>query len=76
MTSKSRVVNQPILLLHFVLDGIKTAGSPPHLVHTFLSGFLSPSRLHFEEIEFSFGSGAVIRAFRRRMQTLVAALRS
>jgi hypothetical protein len=76
MTSKSRVINQPLLLLHFVLEGIQTTGSPANLVHTFLSGFLSPARLRFEEITISLGTEAEVEAFHKRMRTLVSALSS
>jgi hypothetical protein len=72
MTSKSRVVNQSLLLLHFVLEGIDLAGCPPRLVHAFLSGFLSPSHLRFEEITVCLGT----EAFRKRMQTLVSTFHS
>lgn len=76
MTSKSRVVNQPLLLLHFALEGINLAGFPPRLVHSFLSGFLSPSHLRFEEITISLGTEAEVEAFRKRMQTLVSTFHS
>ena len=75
MTSTSHVINQPLLLLHFVLKGIQTAGSPPQLINTFLSGFLSPSRLRFEEIQFCLGSEPEVHAFQKRMGTLVRELR-
>lgn len=76
MTSKSRVVNQSLLLLHFVLEGIDLAGCPPRLVHAFLSGFLSPSHLRFEEITVCLGTEAEVEAFRKRMQTLVSTFHS
>lgn len=76
MTSKSRVVNQPLLLLHFVLEGIQTAGCPPRLVHALLSGFLSPARLRFEEITISLGTEGEVEAFHKRMRTLVSTFHS
>lgn len=75
MTSMSRVDNRPLLLLYFVLEGINTSGSPVHLIREFLSGFLPPSRLRFEEIRFSLASDSDVQRFRDLMRDLVATFR-
>jgi hypothetical protein len=72
MTSMSHVDNRPLLLLYFVLEGIDTSGSPGRLIHQFMTGFLPRPRLRFEEIRFSLGSDAEVRAFQKRMRDLVA----
>lgn len=74
MTMRSRVLKKPLLLLHFVLEGIKTDGCPPYLVNTFLQGFLQPTALRFEEIRFNFNAEADVQAFQKRMETLLLTL--
>ena len=49
-----QVLQTSQIILHFVLEGISTAGSPVNIVHEFLRGFFKDStRLIFEEIIFN-----------------------
>lgn len=49
-----QVLQNSLIILHFVLEGISTAGSPANIVHEFLRGFFKDSkRLIFEEITFN-----------------------
>lgn len=48
-----QVLQSSLIILHFVLEGVSTAGSPANIVHEYLRGFFKDSkRLFFEEIPF------------------------
>jgi hypothetical protein len=49
-----QVLQNSLFILHFVLEGISTAGSPANVVHEFLWGFFKDTkRLIFEEVTFN-----------------------
>jgi hypothetical protein len=48
------VLQNSQIILHFVLEGISTAGSPANIVHEFLSGFFKDlKRLIFKKKNFN-----------------------
>ena len=79
MTATSRVCASTVAIVHFVLEGIRTAGFPPNIVHEQLSAYLGPDlgpdRLSLFEITFDLGSSEGISAHRKRIQTLVKQLK-
>jgi len=74
MTSKSRVLYEPLLILHFVLQGIDAAGTPPILVDHYLRGYLPRNQLHYREVTFNFSTEDGIRAHAAEMGRTVKQL--
>jgi len=74
LTSKSHVLNTRILILHFVLSSIGTAGLTV-LIYEYLKGFLS-DRVKYHEVMFDLGADGAVDAHAATMSALVKLLQS
>jgi hypothetical protein len=74
LTSRSEVINLPLVVLHFVLAGIDAAGSPLRLVHQYMSSYLKGDLLRFEEVVFDLTTPALVRSHSQAMNRLVSRL--
>ena len=53
-----QIMQEKLLIFHFVLEGISTAESPANTVHEFLHGFFKAiDFLIFQEVRFNFVNG-------------------
>lgn len=50
----SHITNSPLLILHFILNNIPSAGSPAVVTHEILKPYLLGNKLRYEEIRFDF----------------------
>jgi hypothetical protein len=73
LTSASHILDTPLLILHFALEGIRILGSPARHIHNYLEGFLS-ERCHYHEIFFDFDTTKAVAAHGSRMVKLVTEL--
>ena len=74
LTSKLHVLNTRILILHFVLSSIGTAGLTV-LIYEYLKGFLS-DRVKYHEVTFDLGADGAVDAHAATMSALVKPLQS
>ena len=74
MSSSSRVSGEALLILHFLLEGMESAGSPAKILNEYMSNFVDRSSLHYEEIFFDISSHAKIAIHAQRMRKLNRAL--
>jgi hypothetical protein len=56
MAIRSRVLAEPLLILHFVLKGIDASGTPPVIVDHYLQAYLPRDQLHYREVRFDFST--------------------
>jgi hypothetical protein len=74
MTSSSQVLGSPLLILHFALSGLETAGNPAGLVYSFLQSFTSAARLGYREVRFDLSSDKDVVCHHENMAELQRAL--
>jgi hypothetical protein len=74
MTSSSQVLGTHLLILHFALSGLDTAGNPVGLVYSFLQSFISDARLGYREVRFDLSSEKDILCHHENMAELQKAL--
>lgn len=73
MTCRSEVKATPLVILHFIMSGISTAGSPAIILHEFLKPYLPGDRLHYKEISFNLSHS--ITKYAQDMKALVVKLK-
>jgi hypothetical protein len=71
MTASSRICTTPLLILHFVLQGIDVCGSPPVMLEQYLRPYFRDRPLAYEEVVFNVPTEEDARRQERKMTTLV-----
>ena len=71
MAIRSRVLAEPLLILHFVLKGIDASGTPPVIVDHYLQAYLPRDQLHYREVRFDFSTDDGIEAHAVEMGMMV-----
>jgi hypothetical protein len=74
MTSSSQVLGTNLLILHFALSGLDTAGNPAGLVYSFLQSFIPNARLSYREVRFDLSSDKDVFCHHENMAELQRAL--
>jgi hypothetical protein len=70
MTASSRVRNEGLVILHFLLVGLDPAGSPARLLKEYMCCYLDKGSLLYEEITFDLGNDALIREYHQTLKSL------
>jgi hypothetical protein len=70
MTSTSRVSGESLLILHFLLEGMGSAGSPAKVLNEYMSNFVNRAALRYEEIFFDFSVQKNIDIHAQKMRAL------
>jgi hypothetical protein len=70
MASNSQVSGAGLLILHFLLKGMDSAGSPAKILLEYMSNFVNKSYLHYEEIFFDISTPNKIEAHAHKMLKL------
>jgi hypothetical protein len=71
MTASSCICTTPLLILHFVLQGIDVCRSPPIMLEQYLRPYFRDRPLAYEEVVFNVPTEEDARRQERKMTTLV-----
>jgi hypothetical protein len=74
MAIKSRVISEPILIIHFFLTKMNPAGSPATLIAEYLKPFLPGGSLMLKEVSFNLSTAHHVGQHQKRMEILVKEL--
>lgn len=74
MTATSRVSRESLLILHFLLKGMDSAGSPAKILYEYMSNFVDRSSLRYEEIFFDISDPSKMAIHAQKMRMLSRAL--
>lgn len=75
MSIKSRVISEPLLILHFMLTKMDPTASPANLVAEYLKPYLpGDNRLLLQTIMFDFSTPGLIAEHKKQMVSLVKSL--
>ena len=75
MLMRSEVNTQAIVILHFVLKGINTDGSPAHILEEALSGYhIHSVGLFYEEVVFDVSNEQLYKEYIGQIQPVVQKL--
>jgi hypothetical protein len=69
-TSRSHVSNEGLAILHFVLEGMESRGSPARIIAEFMAAYLPKSSLLYEEVFFNLAEARAIASHARTMRDL------
>jgi hypothetical protein len=74
-TAHSQVSSEHLLILHFILDGMSSTGSPFQQLVGYMKAFLDSSRFFSEEIVFDFSKNIITQTFEQKLRILCQSFR-
>ena len=72
MTAASQVSNEGLIVLHFILHGMESSGSPAKILVEYMKGFLPTDLLMYEEIVIDLSTASLVHAHTMKMEEVAA----
>jgi hypothetical protein len=70
MAASSQVSKEGLVILHFLLAGMDSAGSPARLLGEYMHSYLDEESLLYQEITFDLSSDTLVKNYHQRLRSL------
>src|SRR5882762_4931128 len=72
LAASSQIISMPLLLLHFIVNGVSPDGNPAGLISNILTGYLKD--FLYEEIVFDFSTNKLALKYTKRMTNFIESI--
>jgi len=73
LAASSQIISTPLLLLHFIVNGVSPDGNPAGLISNILAGYLKKDFL-YEEIVFDFSTNELALKYTKRVTNFIESI--
>ena len=73
LAASSQIISTPLLLLHFIVNGVSPDGNPAGLISNILTGYLKKDFL-YEEIVFDFSTNELALKYTKRVTNFIESI--